>query len=242
MSVGKKTGVQYPFAQGDFNISVASTQILRDALLDRNLDGSYLNRGNPIPPNGDQQPGSVYIDNPQVFSVVDSPNPEDVTNLNGIPLKTTQFLENRFGPETGYGNPLSINIVKLVNDAQLQYVSPNTLQPQGFISSNYTAIEIITSVNSSNGKIITKNGNILDDSILINSSFPYLKDNLGANVAKFQFNISDRGDATLNITTKPGDLIPPKSDYISRLSGVFSPDSPIPGSYFSPTNCRSRSK
>ena len=236
MSVGKKTGVQYPFAQGDFNISVASTQILRDALLNRNLDGSYLNRGNPIPPNGDQQPGSVYIDNPQVFSVVDSPNPEDVTNLNGIPLKTTQFLENRFGPETGYGNPLSINIVKLVNDAQLQYVSPNTLQPQGFISSNYTAIEIITSVNSSNGKIITKNGNILDDSILINSSFPYLKDNLGANVAKFQFNISDRGDATLNITTKPGDLIPPKSDYISRLSGVFSPDSPIPGSYFSPTN------
>ena len=46
MSVGKNTGVTWPWGQGDFDISIKSTQILRESLLARNLDGSYLNRGN----------------------------------------------------------------------------------------------------------------------------------------------------------------------------------------------------
>ena len=244
MSVGKNTGITYPFSQGDFNISLLSTQKLREALLARNLDGSYLNRGNPIPPNGDQEPGSVVVSSQNWVSVKDSPIPEDVTDMNGIPLKKTQFLVNKYGPQTGYGNPLSVNVVNLVTEAQLQYVSPNTLQPQGFVPglsfdsfrySDYTAIEIMQSVNSNNGQLVTLNSMVLDDSILIKSSFPYLKDNLGFNLAKFDFNISEGGDANLNITTSPGAIMPPKSDYLSRLEGVYSPLSPIPGNYTTPT-------
>ena len=132
MSLGKNTGVKYPWTQGEFDISVLGTKTIRDALLARNLDGSYLNRGNPIPPNGDQEPGSVVVASQRWVSVKDSPLPEDVTDMNGIPLKKTQFLVNKYGPQTGYGNPLSVNVVNLVTEAQLQYVSPNTLQPQGF--------------------------------------------------------------------------------------------------------------
>ena len=140
MSIGRQTGVNYPFTQGDFKISLSSTEIIRNSLLGRNLDGSYLNRGNPIPPNGDQQPGSVVYDRLNSYSVVDSPFPEDVTNQSGVLLKTVQILSNRFGPETGYGEPINVNVVKLVDAAQIQYVSPNTIQPQGFVSSDYTAI------------------------------------------------------------------------------------------------------
>tara|TARA_Y100000310_G_C20702881_1_gene831604 strand:- start:7960 stop:10980 length:3021 start_codon:yes stop_codon:yes gene_type:complete len=246
MSVGKKSGIKYPFTQGDFDISVLSTKGIRDALLAKNLDGSYLNRGNPIPPNGDQQPGSVVVGYQTWSSVKDSPLPEEVTDLNGIPLKETQFLANKYGPQEGYGDPLSVNVVNLVREAQLQYVSPNTLQPQGFVPglsfdnfsySNYTAIEIMQSINSNNGQLVTINSAVLDDSELIRSSFPYLKDNLGFNLAKFDFNISEDGDATLNVTTSPGELIPPKSDYLSRLEGVYPHcDSPIPGNYFLPVN------
>ena len=244
MSVGKNTGIKYPWAQGDFDISVLGTKRLREALLARNLDGSYLNRGNPIPPNGDQKPGSVVVADQRWVAVKDSPFPEDVNDMNGTPLKETQFLVNKYGPQAGYGNPLSVNVVNLVTEAQLQYISPNTLQPQGFTPglsfdtltySNYTAIEIMQSVTSSNGQLVTINSMILDDSILIHSSFPYLKDNLGFNLAQFDFNISEGGDATLNVTAPPGELISPKGDYLSRLEGAFIPDeSPIPGNYFTP--------
>jgi hypothetical protein len=244
MSVGKNTGISYPFTQGDFNVSILGTQRIREALLARNLDGSYLDRGNPIPPNGAQIPGSVVVQNQNWTSVIDAPLPEEVTDLNGIPLKETQFLINKYGPQDGYGNPLSVSVTNLVTEAQLEYVSNNTLQPQGFIPglsfdkfsySNYTAIEIMQSVNSNNGELVTINSMVLDDSILIKSSFPYLKDNLGFNLAKFDFNISEDGDASLNVTTSPGALIPPKSDYLSRLEGVYPHcESPIPGSYFIP--------
>ncbi len=243
MSIGKNTGKNYPFTQGDFNISLLGTQRIREALLARNLDGSYLDRGNPIPPNGDQQPGSVVVASQVWKSVTDSPLPEEVTDTNGIPLKETQFLVNKYGPQTGYGNPLSVNVVNLVSEAQLEYISPNTLQPQGFkpgISfdnfsySNYTAIEVLQSVTSNNGNLVTVNSMVLDDSILIKSSFPYLKDNLGYNIAQFDFDISDEGSATLNLTTSPGALVPPKSDYLSRLEGAFTIESPIPGNYFLP--------
>ena len=41
MSVGLNTGTNYPFTQGNFNITLSSTDIIRKALLNRNLDGSY---------------------------------------------------------------------------------------------------------------------------------------------------------------------------------------------------------
>ena len=85
MSIGKNTGKNYPFTQGDFNISLLGTQRIREALLARNLDGSYLDRGNPIPPNGDQHPGSVVVASQVWKSVTDSPLPEEVTDTNGIP-------------------------------------------------------------------------------------------------------------------------------------------------------------
>ena len=85
------------------------------------------------------------------------------------------------GPEKGYGKPLSVNVTNLVKKSQLAYISPDTIHPERFISSNYTAIEVMSSINSVNGKVITNNSEILDDSLLVQSSFPYLKDNLAAN-------------------------------------------------------------
>ncbi len=41
MSIGKNSQINYPYAKGDFNISVSGTKIIRDALLNKNLDGSY---------------------------------------------------------------------------------------------------------------------------------------------------------------------------------------------------------
>ena len=167
MSIGKNSQINYPYAQGDFNISVSGTKVIRDALLNKNLDGSYLNNGGP--------PGSVVVNNQQVHAVVSSPAPEDITNNNGIPLKKTQFIVNKYGPEKGYGKPLSVNATNLVDSAQLQYISPNTVQPNGFVISNYTAIEVMNSINSINGEIVTNNSEILDDSLLIQSSLPYFK-------------------------------------------------------------------
>ena len=236
MSIGRQTGVNYPFTQGDFKISLSSTEIIRNSLLGRNLDGSYLNRGNPIPPNGDQQPGSVVYDRLNSYSVVDSPFPEDVTNQNGVLLKTVQFLSNRFGPETGYGEPINVNVVKLVDAAQIQYVSPNTIQPQGFVSSDYTAIEILNDVQTLNGELITLNGKLLDDSILIKSSIPYLRDNLGYRQSQYLFDVSEDGSSIFNITTQPDGVIENKGDFISRVSGQYVPESSIPGFYFQPVN------
>ena len=196
MSVGKNSQISYPYALGDFKIGIESTRLIREALLNKNLD------------DGGQKPGSVVVENPQVFSVKASKSPEEGTDINGIEFKKTQFLVNKYGPDGGYGNPLSVNVVNLVKEAQLQYISPNTVQPQGFITSNYTAIEVLNSIRSTNGQKVIINSEILDDSILINSSLPYLKDNLGFNIAQFDFNVSEKGSAKLNVTTKPGMLIP----------------------------------
>ena len=177
MSVGKNSQISYPYALGDFKIGIESTRLIREALLNKNLDGSYLNRGSQIP-DGGQKPGSVVVENPQVFSVKASKSPEEGTDINGIEFKKTQFLVNKYGPDGGYGNPLSVNVVNLVKEAQLQYISPNTVQPQGFITSNYTAIEVLNSIRSTNGQKVIINSEILDDSILINSSLPYLKNQI----------------------------------------------------------------
>ena len=237
MSVGLNTGSNYPFTQGRFNITLSSTEIIREALLNRNLDGAYLNRGNPIPPNGDQEPGAAVYSNLSDFSVVDSPLPEEVTNDNGIPLKTQQFLNNRYGPETGYGNPLDIDVVKLVDSAQLLYVSQNSLHPNAFVSSDYTAIEILNTVQADpiTGALITGNPKVLDDSLLIKSSIPYLRDNLGYRNAQFLFDVSEDGAADGNITVSLDSTIPEKSDFLSRISGEYTPESNIPGFYFQPT-------
>ena len=96
MSIGNNTQIRYPAAQGNFNINVDSTEILRKFLLGKNLDGSYLNRGNPIPPNGDQLPGSVVISDLPMYPVPQSPVPEDVTGIDGIPFDETLFLTNKF--------------------------------------------------------------------------------------------------------------------------------------------------
>jgi hypothetical protein len=238
MSIGLNTGTNYPFAQGNFDITLSSTDIIRKALLGRNLDGSYLNRGNPIPPNGDQIPGSVVYGYLSDYSVVDAPLPEQVTDQDGIPIKTVQFLSNRFGPEDGYGDPLSVDVLKLVNAAQLQYVSSPSLNPNGFVASDYTAIEILNSVqtNPVTGALITGNGKILDDSILIKSSIPYLRDNLGYRDAQYLYDISEKGAADFNITTQPTKNMPEKSGFLDRVDGQYVPESSIPGLYFDSVN------
>ena len=239
MPIGSNTNIRYPASQGDFNVSFASTQMLRDFMLGKNLDGSYLNRGNPIPPNGDQQPGSIVISDLPMRPVPEVPFPEDITGVDGVPFDETLFLTNKFGPSTGYGDPLGIENIIISEGAQLEYVAPQTLSPQAFVPQIgthtnvlYTSIEVLSEVNSVNGVISTVNSKILDASILIKSSFPYLKDNLAFNQAQFLFDISDSGSANINITSPPGELVGEKDTYLSRLEGAYTPESDIPGIFF----------
>ena len=229
------TEIKYPWTQGDFNISLEGTQLIREALLNRNLDGAYLNRGNPIPPNGDIAPGTIVYTNLSDKSVRDQPQPEDVTNQDGIPLQEAMYLNNKYGPTDGYGGLTIIDVNKLVRDTQLTYINANTLLPEGFFSSSYTAIEVMNTVNISNGIITTLNSKILDDSMLIKTSFSHLRKNLGFNQGQFEIKDKPDGLFSLNITSPPSEIVDDDENYLSRLEPSYDPESVIPGSYFLPT-------
>ena len=77
MSVGLNTGGAQAFGmQGSYKPNVASTAKLRDFLLGKNLQSSYLSDSNPIPaPFGLQQPGK------QNTNIYDKNEEEDVTDV-----------------------------------------------------------------------------------------------------------------------------------------------------------------
>ena len=93
--------------------------------------------------------------------------------------KGVSFLDNRYGPEGGYKDILSINTNKLFTETHLEYVTPNTLQPIGFTLSCYGTYELYTGQN---------NIAIGSDSPLMLAALPLFQLNLSQNQT---FNISD---------------------------------------------------
>ena len=66
------TNIQNPYGQGDYNISIKSTEILRKHLLGKNLHSSYLADGNPLPPPyGVQMPGEFSYQTQSDYHIID---------------------------------------------------------------------------------------------------------------------------------------------------------------------------
>ena len=230
MSVGENTGTQNPYGLGNYSISTSSTEILRKFLLGKNLQSSYLAEANPIPPSfGIQSPGeketTINFTNIKDQKTVEEESEE---------LQKSLFLDNMYGPEGGYSDVQTINVNKLFGDSRVEYVALNSLQPKTFTSANYTPVEILETVNITNGLISTLNSKILDDSHLIEVSSGYLRRNLGYNQSQELYDNSDAGGSQFNISTSPGKEVMKGTDYLSRLANLYYGGSNIPGDYLNP--------
>jgi len=232
MAIGKNTGVQNPYGQGDYKITLSSTETLRKFLLGKNLQSSYLADGNPLsPPFGVQTPGDFSYQNLSDNFVID----QKTVLETGVNYQNNLFLDNSYGPEGGYKDVLLIDVKKVLPRAQSDYISPNTLQPKSFVASVYTPQEILDTVNITNGIINTINEKVLNDSKLVQDSSGYLRRNLGELQAQYLYEISDEGSGNANISTDPRSNQIQGTDFISRISNMYYGYSDIPGNYFQET-------
>mgnify|MGYP003126385417 CR=1 FL=1 len=124
MAIPKNTGVQNPYGQGDFKITISSTETLRKFLLGKNLQSSYLADGNPLPPPfGVQPPGDFSYQNLSDNFVI---NQKTVLET-GTQFQTNLFLDNSYGPAGGYKDVQLIDVKKVLPRAQSDYISPKVL-------------------------------------------------------------------------------------------------------------------
>jgi len=229
MSVGLNTGGVKAFGmQGPYRPNVASTEKLRVFLLGKNLQSSYLADGNPVsPPFGIQPPGKQ---NTSIYErpVVDQKTVEELAP----PNLTSLFLDNSYGPEGGFTDVQTINVKKVLPRRGLDYVTPNTLQPKSFVSSEYTSAEILETVNITNGIVNTLNSKILNDSELLQKSSGNLREQLGYNQGWNDLDLSDKGSFMFNVSANPGEKELDGTDFLSRITNLYYGYSNIPGNYF----------
>ena len=228
------TNIQNPYGQGDYDISIKSTEILRKHLLGKNLRSSYLADGNPLPPPyGIQTPGEFSYQTQSDYHIIDQKTVSEV----GEQSQTNLFLDNSYGPEGGYKDVQLIDVKKVLPRKQTDYVSPSTLQPQAFISSQYTPAEILETVNITDNMINTMNSNILDDSELMRTSSGFLRRNLAHLQEQYLNQKSDgpQGGWEYDISTSPGKKELEGTDFISRITNLYFGYSTIPGNYFDTT-------
>ncbi len=230
MSVGTNTGGVQAFGMmGPYKPNIASTGKLRTFLLSKNLQSSYLADGNPIsPPFGVQPPGKQ---NTSIYErhVIDQKTVEELAPPNLLSL----FLDNSYGPEGGFTDVQTINVKKVLPRRGLDYITPNTLQPKSFVSSEYTSAEIFETVNITNGIINTLNSKILNDSELQQKSSGNLREQLGYNQGWNDLDLSDEGSYMFNVSANPGEKELNGTDYLSRITNFYYGYSNIPGHYFS---------
>lgn len=233
MSIGTNTGgVKFGGMLGPYKPTVNSTAALRNFLLGRNLQSSYLADGNPIPPPwGIQPPGGERLNQFYEYSVIDQKTVEEISQ----PKLQSLFLDNSYGPEGGYNDVQLIDVRKVLPRRGIDYVTPNTLQPKSFVSSEYTPAEILKTVNITNGIINTVNSKILDDSNLMGVSSGWLRKNLGEIQQQYLDQISDgpKGNYLFDISVSPGKKELKGTDFLSRINNQYDGSSELPGHYFS---------
>ena len=151
--------------------------------------------------------------------------------------QTNLFLDNSYGPQGGYKDVLLIDVKKILPRKQTDYVSPSTLQPQAFVSSQYTPAEILETVNITDNIINTMNSNILDDSELMRASSGYLRRNLAHLQQQYLTQVSDgpQGGWEYDISSSPGKKELEGTDFMSRITNLYFGYSNIPGDYFDTT-------
>ena len=196
-------------------VSVSATERVRNFLFSRNLESSYLNDNNPTQPFfGIQEPGSEKLTQFYDKSVID----QETVQEGGLRQQGLRYLDNRYGPEGGYSDVLTIDVDKLSRENVLEYLEGGTLKPKTFIQSCYNAYDILNTVNISNGITTILNPSVLEDSELMKVSAGRLRRSIGENL-KYSKLYYDTDDA-IGISTTPGKEHLKSDDYLSRLSGV----------------------
>ena len=230
MSIGTNTGGVQAFGMmGPYKPNVSSTKSIRTFLLGKNLQSSYLADGNPIsPPFGIQPPGEQVVNQIYEQSVIDHKTVEETAE----PKLKTLFLDNSYGPEGGYIDVQTINVKKVLPRRGVDYITPYTLQPKSFVSSEYTPGEILETVNITNGIVNTLNSKILNDSELQQRSSGVLREQLGYNQGWFDKDTSETGSYVFNVSASPGKKELTGTDYLSRITNLYYGYSNIPGYYF----------
>jgi outer membrane protein OmpA-like peptidoglycan-associated protein len=167
------------------------------------------------------------------------------------PPKTTQqsitdaFIKNEYGPEDGWGNPISIQ--------DIQNVITNRQDYYTFIASSYSPYQILLN-NDPQGD----NGRLSQDSDLAKIGAESLKDEFNYRAAlEFEQQTKGRVNINLNDPTRtdpfrvlgiasgripiierdwkisvPDSIVGKGLDFLSRIGGVTAPFSFIPGDYF----------
>ena len=224
------TNTNKPPVRGSGNassLSISATDRVRSFLFSRNLDSSYLHDNNPVQPFfGVQNPGSEKLIQFHDKHVIDQKTVQE----GGIEQQGLRYLDNRYGPEGGYSDVLTIDVDRLSRENVLEYLEGTTSKPKTFTQSCYNAYNILNTVNISNGITTILNENLLNDSELMKVSAGRLRLSIGNNI-KYSKLYYDTDDA-ISISTTPGEEYLKEDDYLTRLSGVDVNHSEIGSTYF----------
>ncbi len=217
-----------------------ATENFRKRLLVRNLEPYKEGY------KGNESPGSVEF-SIKDLGVVDSTR---VTELQvNEEAKKRAFISNQYGPEGGYKDLIDIRDIKNKIEKRETYYT--------FVSSTYNAFNLLTSFNPTG-----TNGSLSQDSTLAQIAGNQLKTEFEYRVAEETYQqtlgrinvidaLSDPFDALAIATgneqaiesdwkiSVPDNIIGKGLDFISRISGVYSPYSWIPGSYFTKVEAQS---
>ena len=234
-------------------LSFDSTENFRKKLLVKNLQPYNSDGFRPA-----SQPGqSEIIINDT--AVIDTQEVEVIGQSEG----TYAYVKNQYGPEGGFGVPKSIEDVTFINSVTSFSNTLNLDMGQGipalvgkspyntFIASSYNPFTLLTSQNPQGN-----NGSLSQDSDLARIAAESLKSEFQYRVAQETYQqtigrvnaidaLSDPFDLLAIVTgnksvierdwkiSVPKSLIGKGLDFISRISGIYSPYSWIPGDYFS---------
>lgn len=210
-----------------------ATENFRKRLLVRNLEPYKEGY------KGNDSPGSVEFAL-RDLGVVDTTR---VTELQANEdAKRRAFISNQYGPEGGFKDVIDItDIQKKIEQREAYYT---------FVASTYNSFNLLTSFNP-----IGTNGSLSQDSALAQIAGNQLKTEFEYRIAEETYQqtlgriniidaLSDPFDALAIATgneqaiesdwkiSVPDNIIGKGLDFISRISGVYSPYSWIPGSYF----------
>ena len=218
-------------------LSFNSTENFRKKLLVRNLQP--YNSDGFVPTS---KPGEVEF-NTDDQAVIDSSEVEVI----GKKESKVAYTKNSYGPEGGFSEPLNVDDIFNFNLVSSVGKGPYN----GFIASTYNAFNILTNNNPQGN-----NGSLSQDSDLARIAAESLKSEFQYRVSQETYQqtigrinaidaLSDPYDL-LGIVTGNNSIIErdwkisvPKNilgkglDFISRITGVYSPYSWIPGDYFS---------
>jgi outer membrane protein OmpA-like peptidoglycan-associated protein len=219
--------------QSNSQLTFSATEGFRKKLLVRNLE-PYAEgyKGNDSPGNSE-------------FSI------NDVAVLDAIRIEESQvtdqaqkraFIQNQYGPEGGFNDLINIRDIERKIEQRETYYT--------FVASTYNSLTLLTTLDP-----MGSNGRLAQDSTLAQIAGNQLKTQFQFRVAEETYqqtlgrvNILDAlGDPfdVLAIATGneqliesdwkisvPNNIVGKGLDFISRISGIYSPYSWIPGSYF----------